>query len=77
MLVLSRRTNEIISFPELGITLKILKVKGRAVSVGIEAPDDIQILRGELVEVATGFNDPPPVISQVLPSAISLNTSNV
>ena len=57
MLVLSRRTNEVISFPSLGITLKILKVKGKAVTVGIEAPDDIQILRGELVESATGFSD--------------------
>lgn len=61
MLVLSRRIDETISLPDLGITIKVVKVKGKTVSVGIEAPDQFQILRGELVESATSFNDSPPI----------------
>jgi carbon storage regulator len=60
MLVLSRHTHETISFPELGITVKVVKIKGKTVSLGIEAPDQIQILRGELVESATSFDAPKP-----------------
>ena len=73
MLVLSRRTNETICFPELGITVKIMKVKGKTVGVGIEAPDEIQILRGELVEAATSFNNPQALITQVLQGAVCPN----
>ena len=60
MLVLSRRTNEAISLPDLGITIKVVKVKGKTVSIGIEAPQEVHILRGELVEAATSFNDSQP-----------------
>ena len=70
MLVLSRRTDETICFPELGITVKIMKVKGKTVSLGIEAPDEIPILRGELVESATSLNEPQPVI---FPSTVGLD----
>ena len=61
MLVLSRRIDETISLPDLGITIKVVKVKGKTVSVGIDAPDQFQILRGELVESATSFNDSQPI----------------
>lgn len=47
MLVLSRHAQQQITFPGLGITLKILQVRGRIVKVGIEAPDSIRILRSE------------------------------
>jgi carbon storage regulator len=70
MLVLSRRTDETIAIPDLGITIKVIKVKGKTVSIGIEAPDQIQILRGELVESATSFND-----SQLIPSTIQYSNS--
>ncbi len=77
MLVLSRRTSESILFPELGITVKVLKVQGKTVSIGIEAPDRIQILRGELVESATSFDDPKPVINQAIQSASYSNAGVV
>ena len=48
MLVLSRRPNEKIVFPNLGITVQILRVSGKAVCVGVEAPRDVRILRDEL-----------------------------
>ena len=53
MLVLSRRLGEKIVLPGLGITLQVLSVKGNAVRLGIEAPPDVRVLRGELVS-------PPP-----------------
>lgn len=48
MLVLSRRSDEKIVFPTLGMELSILRVQGNVVSVGIDAPPDIHILRGEI-----------------------------
>jgi carbon storage regulator CsrA len=48
MLVLSRRIEETITFPELDIKIEVLKVKGSTVRLGIDAPIEIQVLRGEL-----------------------------
>ena len=48
MLVLSRRENEKVLFPELGITIKVIKTKGNQVRLGISAPQSIKVLRGEL-----------------------------
>ena len=50
MLVLSRREQESIVFPKLGIRIQVARIKGKAVSIGVEAPDDVRILRGELFE---------------------------
>jgi carbon storage regulator len=50
MLVLSRRKAEKIRFPELGITLEIISVKGNTVRVGIDAPQEIRIMRGEVLD---------------------------
>lgn len=48
MLVLSRRAQQQIVFPNLGVTLSILQVRGRIVKVGIEAPPEISVLRQEV-----------------------------
>ena len=48
MLVLSRRAEEKIVFPTLGVTLHLLRIKGNVVRLGIEAPPDIRVLREEL-----------------------------
>ncbi|NUQ63148.1 MAG: response regulator [Pirellulales bacterium] len=50
MLVLSRREGEKIVFPNLGVTLEVLRVKGNTARLGVRAPDDVRILRDELVE---------------------------
>lgn len=50
MLVLSRRTDENIYFPNVGITVKILRVKGRVAKIGIEAPPGIKVLRDDMQE---------------------------
>ncbi len=50
MLVLSRRQDDKIVFPNLGITVEILKIAGRCVRIGVEAPSDVRVLRHELAE---------------------------
>lgn len=50
MLVLSRRESEKIFFPDLGISLEIVRVKGNTVRVGINAPQEVRVLRGELMD---------------------------
>lgn len=47
MLVLSRHADENIYFPNVGITVRILRVKGKMAKIGIEAPPEIAILRDE------------------------------
>jgi len=47
MLVLSRKVGETILIGE-NISIQVLQVTGGAVRLGIEAPTDIRILRGEL-----------------------------
>lgn len=48
MLILSRKPNQKIVLPNLGVAIEIVRVAGRTVSVGIEAPDSVKVLRGEL-----------------------------
>src|SRR5579884_226453 len=48
MLVLSRRAEERIVFPDLGISLHLLRIKGNVVRLGVEAPDTVRVLRDEL-----------------------------
>jgi len=47
MLVLTRKQQQKIQIGE-NITVTILRVKGSVVRLGIEAPDDVRILRSEL-----------------------------
>ncbi len=50
MLVLSRRVEEKLLFPGLGISLEVVRVKGNTVRIGIDAPRDVRVVRGELAE---------------------------
>jgi carbon storage regulator CsrA len=50
MLVLSRQQDQTIIFPNLGIRVEVLRVKGKNVSLGIEAPRAIRVSRGELAD---------------------------
>ena len=50
MLVLSRKNNESIHFPELAISVKILQIKNSSVRIGIDAPVEISVVRGEIDE---------------------------
>lgn len=48
MLVLSRREDQKVLFPSLGISLSVLKVKGNVVKVGVDAPREIPVFRDEV-----------------------------
>lgn len=48
LLILGRRNNQSIVFPNCGITVRILDVNGRVAKIGIEAPRSVEIMRGEL-----------------------------
>ena len=47
MLVLTRKLQERIRIGD-HITITVLRTKGKAVRLGIEAPDDVPVIRGEL-----------------------------
>lgn len=65
MLVLSRKTNETIELPELGISIEVIKIKGGTVRLGVKAPESIRILRGELLETVMDFENLPPVLNVI------------
>jgi carbon storage regulator CsrA len=53
MLVLTRKYQEKVHIGD-GITITILRTKGKAVRLGIEAPAEVPVIRGEL-----SFHEPP------------------
>ena len=48
MLVLARKCAQEISFPDLNIRIEVLAAKPGLVRLGIEAPPEVRVLRGEL-----------------------------
>ena len=55
MLVLSRKVNETIKIGD-DIEIRILEVKGDSIRIGIEAPKEMEILRGELILTVSETN---------------------
>ncbi|MBS0205163.1 MAG: response regulator [Planctomycetes bacterium] len=49
MLVLARRPGQKIVFPSLGIAVEVLRSRGSVMRLGIEAPDDVPVLRDEVL----------------------------
>ena len=58
MLVLTRRADQKIIFPTVGITIDVLRIKGNVVKIGIDAPADVQVLRQEIAGDLSKL--PPP-----------------
>lgn len=50
MLILTRKEDQSVVFPNCGIVVHVLSVKGRTIKLGFEAPKEVEVLRGELVE---------------------------
>ena len=48
MLILSRRQNEKVNFPALGITIEVIRTGQKKVQLGIDAPPEIRVIRDEL-----------------------------
>ncbi len=61
MLVLSRRAEQHIVFPHLGIRVNVLQVKGQLVKLGVDAPKSVRVLRSELNDQGCS----PPAGSQI------------
>ena len=59
MLVLSRKAGESIQIGD-SVKLVINRISGNRVTIGIEAPNGIRILRGELAQAANAFNEDVP-----------------
>ena len=57
MLVLSRKQNETILI-DGRIKIEVLKAKGNTIKLGISAPSDVKILRGELAPFGIADSDP-------------------
>lgn len=66
MLVLTRKKDETIIL-DGQITVKVLQVKGNTIRLGIDAPREIPVRRGELQPIAatTSDSDEPPQIELV------------
>lgn len=58
MLVLSRKSGEGIQIGGC-ITVKVIESRGNRVRLGIEAPEDIEILRGEIAAWREQWQDCP------------------
>ena len=50
MLVLSRKQNQRIVFPHLNIAVEVVRVSGKVVRLGVDAPENVKILREEVAE---------------------------
>lgn len=59
MLVLSRRAKDSVVFPNLGISVHVIRVEGRTVKLGIDAPRDVPVLRHEIADQWNQWNDYP------------------
>lgn len=69
MLVLSRRHEESIVFPSLGIHVRVLRSTRTNATIGIEAPREIAVLRGEL------YDETKAISSSVEPQSPSVDLS--
>ena len=48
MLVLARKADESLEFPELGVVIRVISLKKSKVHLGIDAPQRIKVRRTEL-----------------------------
>jgi carbon storage regulator CsrA len=74
MLVLTRKLQQQIKIGEQ-ITVTILRVKGNAVRVGVQAPRDVRVVRGELPKDGAKTLDATPTEEAVVASGESANDS--
>ena len=58
MLVLSRKIDETITIGE-NIQITITAIRGRQVRIAIDAPEELTILRGELLQYPRGLSQNP------------------
>ena len=59
MLVLTRRSAQEIRFPDQHIRVEVLAVKAGVVRLGVEAPPEVRVLRGELPDRVAEWGPEP------------------
>ena len=74
MLVLTRKPQEKIRIGD-GITITVIKTKGSGVRLGIEAPADVPVLRGELLAARDSFAKPEKAVAAEAESTPTENDS--
>ena len=73
MLVLSRKTGEQIVIGD-NISITVSRISGNRVSIGVEAPSHMKVLRGELKQIRDEFVDDDS--SHALPLTFDIDTSS-
>ena len=71
MLVLSRKVGQEILIGD-NVRITVTKVSGNRVTLGVEAPDHVRILRGELEPIACSFEEKDKDIPDVLAQTVAL-----
>ena len=71
MLVLSRKVGQEIVIGD-NVRVTVTKVSGSRVTLGVDAPDHVRILRGELQPVACSFEDTDDKSVGVLAQTVAL-----
>jgi carbon storage regulator CsrA len=66
MLILSRKTGEKIVIGD-SIVVVVKRISGQRVTIGIEAPHDVHIVRSELEPMTQPAPMPPPVAAPTSP----------
>lgn len=68
MLVLSRKSMESINIGE-NVVVSVLEIRGNKVSIGIDAPTEIHVLRSELQDAVAKLSS--GLVGAAMPSAAS------
>jgi carbon storage regulator len=77
MLVLTRKQSETIQIGD-SITITVLRMKGKSVRLGIKAPHDFNVIRGELAfEQSADLNEPIEVQETVATETAAKAKSHV
>lgn len=79
MLVLTRREEQKIIFPTMGVTVEVLRIRGNVAKIGINAPAEIPVLREEIAGEKPFENVAPAPLSREARHALRnrLNASTV
>jgi carbon storage regulator CsrA len=51
MLVLARKETERLVFPTLGISIEVIRIRGKTTRLGIDAPPEVPVLRQEIADL--------------------------
>lgn len=65
MLVLSRKENETIEFPALGVVIRVFGLTRKRVQLGIEAPSSLKVIRGEKTSAADSASPPAALVDSI------------